>query len=146
MVLWDITLSPTYSAVCGHTASALDRHRVPAGACRADERELPSSFEIGDVGAFALLLQARYLTVCGAETRAGRTMYGLGYSDREVRHSLAESLLVCVSAESSGRQTHSLELYDALAEADFDALFAGIPHQWHTRNLMTEPRGRRRQL
>ena len=103
-----------------------------------------SSFEIGDVGAFALLFQTGYLTVRGAETRAGRTMYRLGYPNREVRQSLAESLLVRVSAESSGRETHSLRLFDALMEADFDslraaldALFAGIPHQWHTRNPMS---------
>ncbi len=104
---------------------------------------LLSSFEVGDIGALPLLFQTDYLTVRGAETRAGRTMYRLGYPNREVRQSLAESLLARLSAEFSGRGTHSFKLYDALMDADLggvraalDALFAGIPHQWHTRNPM----------
>ena len=107
-----------------------------------------SSFEIGDVGALALLFQTGYLTMRGEETRAGRTTYRLAYPNREVRQSLAESLLARVSAESSGREAHSLRLHDALAEADFDALraaldalFAGIPHQWHGRNPMSNYEG-----
>ena len=104
---------------------------------------LLSSFEVGDIGALPLLFQTGYLTVRGAETRAGRTMYRLGYPNREVRQSLAESLLARLSTEFSGRGTHSFKLYDALMDADLggvraalDALFAGIPHQWHTRNPM----------
>ena len=55
---------------------------------------------------------------------------------------------MCVSSESSGRETYSLRLSDVLGGADFDglraafdALFAGIPHQWHTRNPMSDYEG-----
>lgn len=51
---------------------------------------LLSSFEIGEVGALALLFWTGYLTVHGAESRAKRAMYGLGYPDCEVRQQTPE--------------------------------------------------------
>ena len=102
---------------------------------------LLSSFDVGEIEPEALLFQTGYLTVRGVESRGGRTYYRLGYPNREVRQSLNECLLDHLTGRSPGRTEQRLRLYDLLQaddfaglEALFRALFAGIPHQWHTNN------------
>ena len=58
-----------------------------------------------------------------------------------MRESLDESLLEHLSGDDPRREANSLLLYDLLQAADFpgleqlfQALFAGIPHEWHNRN------------
>ena len=58
-----------------------------------------------------------------------------------MRERLNESLLEHLSGDDPRREANSLLLYDLLQAADFpgleqlfQALFAGIPHEWHNRN------------
>ena len=61
--------------------------------------ELLSAFDVGGrtaaehIGTEALLFQTGYLTITGEEELGGRTLYRLGYPNREVRQSLNEHLL-----------------------------------------------------
>ena len=156
--LTDLTLDPSYSAICGYTEADLDTVFAPelSGLDRAAIREwyngygwlgeekvynpfdilllfrnrtfdawwfetgtpaflvetllerrvsavaldgmiasarLLSTFDVGDIATEALLFQTGYLTILGEERLGGRNRYRLGYPNREVRHSLNESLL-----------------------------------------------------
>ena len=102
---------------------------------------LLSSFDVGAIEPEALLFQTGYLTIRGVESRGGRTYYRLGYPNREVRQSLNECLLDHLTGRPPRRAEQRFRLYDVLQaddfaglEALFRALFAGIPHQWHTNN------------
>ena len=204
--LVDITLDPSYSAVCGYTEHDLDqvfgaelegldreqirdwyngyswggpervynpfdllllfrnrvfkawwfetgtpsflletlvRRRVPGPALESmavGESRL-NEFDVGRIGAEALLFQSGYLTVLGMETRRGRLRYRLGFPNHEVRVSLCESLLDYLTTNSKQREEVGDALYDLLLEGNlagledlFRSLFASIPHEWHTRN------------
>ena len=121
----------------------LVRRRVPAPALEdmaVGESRL-GEFDVGHVGAEALLFQSGYLTVLGKETRRGRLRYRLGYPNHEVRVSLSESLLDYLTGNPKQREEVGDALYDLLEEGDLvgleelcRSLFASIPHQWHTRN------------
>ena len=104
------------------------------------ERRL-AEFDVGRIGAEALLFQSGYLTVLGKETRRGRLRYRLGYPNQEVRVSLSESLLDYLTGNPEQRESVGDALYDLLQEGDLAgledlcfSLFASIPHQWHTSN------------
>ena len=55
---------------------------------------LLSAFDVEHVGTEALLFQTGYLTITGEERLGGKTLYRLGYPNREVRESLNEQLLL----------------------------------------------------
>ena len=102
---------------------------------------LLSAFDVDEMSTEALLFQTGYLTIRGAEERNGRTRYRLGYPNHEVRQSLNEHLLRALLPASSRRLAEDGPLRELLAANDFAGLetlfrsfFAGIPHQWHTRN------------
>ena len=106
---------------------------------RASDARL-DAFDVDAVGTEALLFQTGYLTILGAERRGGRTLYRLGYPNREVRQCLNESLLDHLAPDPR-REEHGARLYDLLEagdaaglEAPIRALFAGIPADWHRRN------------
>ena len=109
---------------------------------------LLSAFDVGAVGAEALLFQTGYLTIEAEEHRGGNTRYRLGYPNREVRQGLNESLLSRLADNPSDPVRHRLRLYDLLEADDFNGLeellkafFAGIPYQWHVRNDIADYEG-----
>ena len=109
---------------------------------------LLSAFDVGAVGAEALLFQTGYLTIEAEERRGGRTRYRLGYPNQEVRQGLNESLLSRLADDPSAAARHRFRLYDLLQADDFDGLeelltafFAGIPYQWHVRNDVADYEG-----
>ena len=109
---------------------------------------LLSSFDVDEMATEALLFQTGYLTIRGAEERNGRMRYRMGYPNREVRQSLNECLLHALLPETSRRLADACSLRDLLAgndcaglEAFLRALFASIPHQWHTRNEIARNEG-----
>ena len=114
----------------------------------AGSEALLSAFDVDEMSVEALLFQTGYLTILGEEDRAGRTRYRLGYPNREVRQSLNERLLMALLPEAPRRLADDGPLRELLAaddfaglEAFFRAVFAGIPHQWHTRNDIREYEG-----
>ena len=103
--------------------------------------ELLSTFDVGDIAIEALLFQTGYLTITGQSDLGGTRVYRLGYPNREVRQSLNESLLRHLVRDSTRQAANSVRLYELLERRDFDGLgelfqafFASIPHEWHTRN------------
>ena len=104
-------------------------------------RDLLSSFDVGDVATEALLFQTGYLTITGTENLGGKTLYRLGYPNREVRQSLNERLLRAMTPAASQQGTREIRLHEHLRANDFAGLralfegfFASIPHDWHRKN------------
>ena len=109
---------------------------------------LLSAFDVDEMSTEALLFQTGHLTIVGVENRHGRTRYRLGYPNHEVREHLNERLLNALLPEASRRLAEDGPLRELLAENDFAGLealfrafFAGIPHQWHTRNEIARYEG-----
>ena len=109
---------------------------------------LLSAFDVGAIGAEALLFQTGYLTIVGTERRGAKTRYRLGYPNQEVRIGLNESLLTRLADDPSRASGHADQLYDLLQADDFDGLkellkafFAGIPYQWHVHNDVADYEG-----
>ena len=82
-----------------------------------------------------------YLTITGEDNLAGKTLYRLGYPNREVRQSLNERLLRAMIPDASQQGPREVQLYRFLHANDFDGLralfeafFASIPHDWHRKN------------
>ena len=103
--------------------------------------ELLSKFDIDDIATEALLFQTGYLTIAEEKNLGGKTLYRLGYPNREVKQSLNEHLLRAMGPDSSRQGTHDIRLYELLTANDFPGLetlfrafFAGIPYEWHTKN------------
>ena len=103
---------------------------------------LLSTFDVDDMPPEALLFQTGYLTIRAEKRSRGKTVYRLGYPNREVRQSLNESLLRALVPRSASEQEELDDrLYDLLKANDFDGLgalfesyLAGIPYQWHVNN------------
>ena len=107
----------------------------------AGSADLLSSFDVDHVATEALLFQTGYLTIAGVENLGGKTLYRLGYPNREVRQSLNERLLRAMTPEASQQGMREIRLYRLLRSNDFtglrtffEAFFAGIPHDWHRKN------------
>ena len=101
---------------------------------------LLSSFDVEEIAPEALLFQTGYLTIESYSQRVGRTSYRLGYPNLEVRQSLNNALLKRLAGAAAVTATHN-RLYDCLldhdlaaVEAEFRAIYAGIPADWHRRN------------
>ena len=124
----------------GVGAVALE-HMVASG-------DLLSSFDVDDIAPEALLFQTGYLTIAGTESLGGKTLYRLGYPNREVRQSLNERLLRAMSPDASRQGTREIELYELLRANDFvrlrmlfEAFFASIPHDWHRKHEIARYEG-----
>ena len=109
--------------------------------------DLLSTFDVDHIATEALLFQTGYLTIAGVERR-GETFYRLGYPNHEVRQSLNRSLLNRLMGDSLRRAEHRARLYDLLLANDFagletllQAIFAGIPYQWRTKNDLADYEG-----
>ena len=136
---WFETGSPTFLLDVLARRGA-DWHRLD-GMLASDE--LLSKFDVGEIGAEALLFQSGYLTILGSEEADGEECYRLGYPNREVRQSLNRALLDSVLGSGAERRSERSRLRRVLRDGDLGglqehlrALLAGIPHQWHGRNPM----------
>ncbi len=105
----------------------------------ADEALL-SSFDVDEVAPEALLFQTGYLTIHETSERMGQTRYRLGFPNLEVRQSLNGALLARLARGASGPEAR-FRLLDCFTdhdlvgiEAQFRAIYAGIPADWHRRN------------
>ena len=103
--------------------------------------ELLSKFDVDDIGTEALLFQTGYLTIAEERNLGGKSLYRLGYPNREVKQSLNEHLLRAMGPDPSRQGAHDIRLYELLAANDFTGLeslfrafFAGIPYNWHVNN------------
>ena len=115
---------------------------------------LLSTFDVGGrtatehIGTEALLFQTGYLTITGEEELGGRTLYRLGYPNREVRQSLNECLLQHLVQDVKQQTANSMRLQRLLEAHDcaglkelFHAFFASIPYQWYTGNHIADYEG-----
>ena len=109
--------------------------------------DLLSAFDVDHIGVEALLFQTGYLTIAGEESAGGAPVYRLGYPNHEVRQSLNGSLLRAMAPDVSV-EAGCIRLLRSLREDDFAGLdmlfrsfFAGIPHQWHTKNDLARYEG-----
>ena len=103
--------------------------------------ELLSVFDVEDIATEALLFQTGYLTIIDELRSEVSARYRLGCPNREVRRSLNASLLRAMLPDGTRRDRAQDQLRDLLEHGDlegvealFRAFFAGIPHEWHTRN------------
>ena len=134
---WFETSTPTF------LVQTLAERRVggPALEWEYASEELLSAFNIEDVSTEALLFQTGYLTIVDEKRDEMGGRYRLACPNREVRQSLNASLLRAMSPDGANRDKERERLRDLLAKDDlggvdalFRAFFAGIPHEWHTRN------------
>ena len=109
---------------------------------------LLSAFDVEHIGTEALLFQTGYLTITGEERLGGKTLYRLGYPNREVRESLNEHLLIHLVQDAAQQTANSMRLARLLAAHDcvglqelFHAFYASIPYQWYTNNDIAEYEG-----
>ncbi len=105
----------------------------------ADDKLL-SSFDVNEIAPEALLFQTGYLTIEESFSHEERDFYRLGYPNREVRQSLNEALLARLAGAAAGAASQ-VKLLSALldndlaaVEAEFRAIYAAIPSDWHRRN------------
>ena len=109
---------------------------------------LLSAFDVDEMSVEALLFQTGYLTIAGEDASNGSVQYRLGYPNQEVRQSLNERLLMALLPDAARRLAQKASLRELLAANDFEgleallrAVFAAIPHQWHTRNDIRDYEG-----
>ena len=102
---------------------------------------LLSAFDVDAIGTEALLFQTGYLTIRDERIVGGRTLYRLGYPNREVRQSLNECLLGYLVHDTSRQTANSIRLEELLEVNDFAGLaelfhsfFASIPYECYTNN------------
>ena len=110
--------------------------------------DLLSLFDIGDIATEALLFQTGNLTITGVESLGDKTLYRLGYPNREVRQSLNERLLRALPPAESQQGAREIQLYSLLRVNDFGGLralfesfFASIPHDWSRKNEIARYEG-----
>ena len=101
---------------------------------------LLSSFEVDEIAPEALLFQTGYLTIEESSHQIGRTRYRLSFPNLEVRQSLNEVLLKRLT-DNAAKPAARDRLCDCLLahdltgiEAEFRAIYAGIPTDWHRKN------------
>ena len=109
---------------------------------------LLSKFDVDDIATEALLFQTGYLTITEEMNLGGKTLYRLGYPNREVKQSLNEHLLHGLGPDPSRQGAHDIRLYELLTandfvglEAQFRAFFASIPFEWHMNNDIANHEG-----
>ncbi|MEB3204751.1 MAG: ATP-binding protein [Candidatus Sericytochromatia bacterium] len=110
---------------------------------------LLSRFDVDGIEPEALLWQAGYLTLRGAEeVSEGLWVYALGYPNREVEASLNASLINAYGGDEAPAFRARTRLVEALNMGDMaaiqdnvHALFASIPHDWYRNNPLARYEG-----
>ena len=134
---WFETGTPTFliETLFNRRVSSLELNNMIGG------EVLLSTFDVDDMATEALLFQTGYLTITEQENLGGKSLYKLGYPNREVRQSLNESLLRYLVKDSTRQMANTVRLYRLLEandftgmEALFHAFYASIPHEWYTNN------------
>ena len=134
---WFETGTPTFliETLFKHRVSSLKLDEMMGGS------DLLSTFDVDEIATEALLFQTGYLTITSEENLGGKSLYRLGYPNREVRQSLNESLLRYLVKDPSEQMANSVQLYRLLEANDFagletlfHAFFASIPYEWYTNN------------
>ena len=87
--------------------------------------ELLSAFDVDNIATEALLFQTGYLTIAGEEELGGRSLYRLGYPNREVRQSLNEYLLRHL-VQVADRQDGQRQWYTNNDIADYEGFYASV--------------------
>lgn len=112
------------------------------------DSELLGSFDIDKIPATTLMFQAGYLTIEREESISGSVYFYLRLPNHEVRQSLFGSLLREWTGDTGLEVSNKRHLYQHLAAARVDLLaglfqsfFASIPHQWFTRNTISQYEG-----
>ena len=107
---------------------------------RVSDAGLVSKFDVGDIGADALLFQTGYLTIADESWDGVETLYTLDYPNFEVCRSLNHGLLEYATRRAREAVDRGKELIELLARSDFhgfgrqlQAYLSGIPHQWYDR-------------
>ncbi len=116
---------------------------------RVSDMELLSSFDVDHIETDALLFQAGYLTLHGAEQiLPGEWIHTLGYPNQEVRSSLNKALLPRLGLPGSQGLAQRLQLLQCLRRNDFaglqalfTAFFASIPNDWYRSNRIASYEG-----
>lgn len=110
--------------------------------------ELLSSFEIETMEPVTLLFQSGYLTIKESTFRRGRTIYRIGFPNREVRLAFSDYLVTAYTQTGIEKERYAESVYDALLAGDMDKLeaairrmFAGIPWRNFTHNDLAEYEG-----
>ncbi len=110
--------------------------------------DLLGSFDIDQIPGTTLMFQAGYLTIEREESISGSQYYYLRLPNHEVRQSLFGSLLREWTGSSGLKVSNKRQLAQHLAAARIDLLpvlfqsfFAGIPHQWFTKNEIAQYEG-----
>ena len=109
---------------------------------------LLSAFDVDEMSVEALLFQTGYLTIAEEDASNGLVESRLGYPNQEVRQSLNDRLLTALLPDAPRRLARKASPRKLLAANDFEgleallrAVFAAIPHQWHTRNVIRDYEG-----
>ncbi|MCY4352247.1 MAG: ATP-binding protein [Gemmatimonadetes bacterium] len=134
---WFETGTPTFliETLFKRSVSSLKLDEMMGGS------DLLSTFDVDEIATEALLFQTGYLTITSEENLGGKSLYRLGYPNREVRQSLNRSLLRYLVKDSSQQMANSVQLYRLMQVNDFagletlfHAFFASIPYEWYTNN------------
>lgn len=108
--------------------------------------ELFDSFDIDGIDTESLLFQTGYLTISEIDSSEKDALYTLDYPNREVRQNLNVLLLdILAPGASKNLNDKRGEIAKMLLRCDadgmeslFQAVFAGIPRQWHSRADLTQ--------
>ena len=134
---WFETGSPTF------LIETLFKRRVSSLALErmVGAEDLLSQFDVEDIATEALLFQTGHLTITRERNLGDKTLYQLGYPNREVKQSVNEHLLRAMGPDQSRQGAHDIRLYELLEANDFPGLetlfrafFASIPYEWHINN------------
>ena len=107
-----------------------------------------SKFDVGNIGADALLFQTGYLTITGEEQDGSDNYYQLSFPNEEVRVSLRSSLISHIGSRVANAREQRSELMSLLVANDFEAfadrvrtLFAGMPYHWQIKAQLSRYEG-----
>ena len=111
--------------------------------------QLLGQFDVDDISIEALLFQTGYLTIKDVqEPKPGYQVFTLGFPNLEVESSLNDALLPALGLNSSRAQQFQIKLLEILRhhdvaglQAHFEALYAGLAHDWYRNNPIAQYEG-----
>ena len=109
---------------------------------RTIDRSRVAKFDVGDIGAEALLFQTGYLTITEEIRKGHRTLFRLDSPNQEVKLSLNDHLLAALTPQDRAPLDDGDTLQSRLEANDFagfaetlKAYLASIPYAWHNNDL-----------
>ncbi|MDE0104303.1 MAG: AAA family ATPase [Bryobacterales bacterium] len=123
-----------YRTMLEQGVSALDLEN------RIADKNLLSTFDVGNFSIDALLFQTGYLTIVSEDSGDAETFFTLDYPNGEVRGSLNRGLLAYLGQPVKATHELGRAMCQQLVSNDFEAfasslqsLIGGIPYQWQVR-------------